>query len=398
MHSWQPGEDTFFQGGDHALQRCRTRFTSSFRGLKRVLLQHVTLPVVTKDKLMLVLHKDNLPRLAAIALQLSMLVAFVGCTGQGAIPTQTATPRSTNAVPSATATRQLPTGTFLPSISPADTLTTTPTQAIATTGPAAVESSTPGPTPTYDPASWELLPVIPVISANVLKIYKTGQKFHNNPHAFSKVGDCETSSPYFLTEFDHGKNAYNLGPYQDLQTTIDYFAGSFEHTSLASGQGYSASSTLNMLLSDPSQCRPNEIPLLCEFRVNKPSFVFIMFGTNDAVNSRQAFQKYMQMIIDYAIKNGVVPVLATKADNLEGDMSINLIIAQLAHDNNIPLWNFWAAVQDIPHHGLKDDGVHLTYFPEKYNDPAAMQYAFPIRNLTALQVLDELMVAVNQDE
>ena len=150
-------------------------------------------------------------------------------------------------------------------------------------------------------------------------------------------------------------------------------------------------------MSDPKQCRPGEVPLVCEFRVNRPSFVLIMFGTNDASNSRQAFKHYMQMIIDYSIKSGVVPILATKADNLEGDNSINPIIAELAHDNDIPLWNFWAAVQDIPDQGLKADGSHLTYFPEKYNDPEALQYAFPIRNLTALQVLNALMVAVNQD-
>ncbi len=327
-------------------------------------------------------------------LRLVPFLLIAGCSGAVISTTPTLTP----AAPLSTPTLSLPTPIAIIS-----TATQMATPQLTPTGNEEVTSALtvtlppqPSLTPTYDPAAWESLPVIPTISDTVLKIYQAGQKDHNDPHAFSKVGDCETSSPYFLADFDLGQKAYNLGSYQDLQTTIDYFAGSFGRTSLAAGTGYSAASVLSEIMSDPKQCRPDEIPLACEFRLHRPSFVLVMFGTNDYANSRSAFEGYLKMIINYSIQYGVVPVLATKADNREGDMSINALIAEVAHEYDLPLWNFWAAVQALPDHGLKDDGIHLTYFPDHFNDPAAMQYAFPVRNLTALQVLDALQKAVTQ--
>jgi hypothetical protein len=258
-------------------------------------------------------------------------------------------------------------------------------------------SPQPSLTPTYDSAAWESLPIIPPISEAVRTIYKLGMKNHNNPRAFSKVGDCETSSAFFLSDFDLGAKAYDLGPYQDLQATIDYFAGSFARISLAAGPGYTASSVLSAIMSDPNQCNAGEFPLACEYRLHRPSFVLVTFGTNDYANSLSAFERYMRIIIDDSIKVGVVPVLATKADNREGNNSINELIAELAHDYDLPLWNFWAAVQSLPDHGLKPDGLHLTFFADHFNDPEAFNYAFPWRNLTALEVLQALQKAVTEE-
>jgi hypothetical protein len=54
---------------------------------------------------------------------------------------------------------------------------------------------------------------------------------------------------------------------------------------------------------------------------------------------------------------GVVPILATKADNREKDDRINRDMAMLAAEYDLPLWNFWAAVSDLPNRGLytRDD-------------------------------------------
>jgi hypothetical protein len=85
-----------------------------------------------------------------------------------------------------------------------------------------------------------------------------------------------------------------------------------------------------------------------------------------------------------------VPVLSTKADNLEKDESINAIIARLAQEYDIPLWNFWAAVQGLPSAGLQPDGAHLTFASPFFDLPDNMEHAWPVRNLTALQTLDSL--------
>ena len=332
---------------------------------------------------------------AGFVLRLVPFLLLAGCSGA----VISATPAVTPTMPFINPT--LPLATTVEMISTPTRIVTpdvTPTVDEEETGmPTITLSPQPSLTSTYDPAAWESLPVVPTISDTVRKIYMLGQKLHNNPHAFSKVGDCETSSAFFLTDFDLGQKAYNLGPYQDLQSTIDYFSGSFGRTSLAADPGYTVSSALSVIMSDPNQCRPDEIPLACEYRLHRPSFVLVMFGTNDNANSRSAFELYMRKIIDYSIRVGVVPVLATKADNREGDMSINALIAKLAQEYDLPLWNFWAAVQSLPDHGLREDGMHLTYFQNHFDDPEAMNYAFPVRNLTALQVLKALQKAVTEE-
>jgi lysophospholipase L1-like esterase len=120
----------------------------------------------------------------------------------------------------------------------------------------------------------------------------------------------------------------------------------------------------------------------------------IMMGSNDALSRRKGFETYMRQIIEYTLQQGVIPILATKADNLEGDNSINRTIALLAHQYDVPLWNFWLAVQPLPDHGLQNDGVHLTFAKNHFDDPLDLQSAWPIRNLTALQVLDAVWRSV----
>jgi hypothetical protein len=54
------------------------------------------------------------------------------------------------------------------------------------------------------------------------------------------------------------------------------------------------------------------------------------------------------------------------------------------------MWNFWAAVQPLPQHGLSEDGFHLTYAQPFFDDPVRMQQAWPWRNLTALQTINSV--------
>ncbi|PJH76269.1 MAG: hypothetical protein CO064_02140, partial [Anaerolineae bacterium CG_4_9_14_0_8_um_filter_58_9] len=69
-------------------------------------------------------------------------------------------------------------------------------------------------------------------------------------------------------------------------------------------------------------------PLACEVRIQRPAFALVMLGTND-VNRQATFDKNMHVILDFLIEQGVVPVLATKADNLEGGHVLNQKIARL---------------------------------------------------------------------
>ncbi len=57
---------------------------------------------------------------------------------------------------------------------------------------------------------------------------------------------------------------------------------------------------------------------------------------------------YLRKVLDTLLANGVVPILSTKADNREGDHQVNLEMAELAAEYNIPLWNFWPVPGDLP--------------------------------------------------
>lgn len=271
-------------------------------------------------------------------------------------------------------------------LSPAQELPATPTAEPGPTGELP-PSATPPPTPTLGPDFWKALPPVPLVGERPAEIYRRGLELGNNPNAFAKVGDCGSTPAWFLGDFDRGPRYYSLGEYDELLPVIEAFNGSYARTSLAAKSGFNASSIFTSLWADRDYCEVNETPLACEYRVHRPSFAFIMLGSNDVFHP-ESFEPQMRQIIEFSIERGVVPILATKPGNEEGDGSINATIARLALEYDIPLWNYWAAIQDLPDHGLQEDGVHITWAPNKFDDEWAMTRGWPVRNLTALQTLD----------
>ena len=246
-----------------------------------------------------------------------------------------------------------------------------------------------------DPAEWKSWVVIPSLSPEMLAVFARGQALGRDVHVVSVIGDCESSSDWFLKDFSKDERYYNLGPYADLQETIDFFGPSLGYRSYAAVRGATATTVLTPLWADPQACESNETPLSCEYRLHNPTFAFIALGTND-VHKPEQFEPKMREIIDYTLAQGVVPILVTKADNLEGDESINLTIAKLSVEYQLPMWNFWAAVQPLPDHGLQDDLSHLTFGSNFFDNPDNLKRAWPIRNLTALQVLDAMRLEVQE--
>ncbi len=270
------------------------------------------------------------------------------------------------------------------------TATQTPEAAVTVSQTPTAQVPTASETPEVrDADAWRDWPVIPAFTEGARAIFARGQELGNDPARFSKIGDCETSAAWFLADFDAGPERYSLGDYQDLSGVIEHFQGSFGRTSLAARPGATAASLLTPLWADRKQCGSTETPLDCELRAQQPAFAFILVGSND-VPHRARFEENLRKVVERAMELGVVPILATKADNLEGDDSLNATIARLAVEYDLPLWNFWAAVQPLPDHGLQADAVHLTWASNRFDQPDNMQRAWPVRNLTALQVLDAL--------
>ena len=204
------------------------------------------------------------------------------------------------------------------------------------------------PVPEADPNTWKTWPVIPNVDLSIRDIYQYGQSLGNDPHAFSIFGDCQTRPDDFFGVLETDPSIVeSLSP--ELQQTVKNFRGSFNRESPTAQDG----TTPGALLWDQWHrgdygCTFAETPVECELRIHRPSFVIIQVGTH--FESRNT--EYLRKIILQLMDAGVVPILATKADNREKDERINRDMAMLAAEYDLPLWNFWAAVSDLPNRGL----------------------------------------------
>ncbi|MBN1284559.1 MAG: LysM peptidoglycan-binding domain-containing protein [Anaerolineae bacterium] len=237
-----------------------------------------------------------------------------------------------------------------------------------------------------DSTLWPLdLGVISDINPAMHEVYLRGQAMGNNPRAFSKIGDCNSEPPFFLFHFDDGQ--YNLGPYEYLQPTVDYFAGSFARQSVAVWTGNHTWSVFDATWANPAYCKSGESPIACEFRLHRPSVVFIRLGTND-VGQPELFADSLRRIVEFSIERGVIPILGTKADHYEGSDANNAVIRQVAAEYAAPLWDFGAVAATLPGHGLGSDGVHMTWAALDFAGDRALHKGHPVHNLTALIALD----------
>lgn|GEM_PF-1247436 len=243
---------------------------------------------------------------------------------------------------------------------------------------------------------WQTRPVFPLtISDAMREVYQRGLASGNDPNAFSKTGDCQNVLPTFLAPFANPEN-YNLGEFTALQSTIDHFAGSFDRLSAATDNGYNVASVLSPLWANRDICNSGETPLQCEERLHNPSIAIVNMETWWQQRPASEYEDYLSQIVEFWLEQGVVPILGTKADNLEGDHGINAAIVRVADRYEVPLWNFWLAVQQSPTRGLSEDGFHLTYARDFYDDPQRLEAGWPLRNLSALEALDAVYRALNQ--
>jgi len=235
-------------------------------------------------------------------------------------------------------------------------------------------------------------------------IFLNGQAKGNRANVFSKVGDSISYAMEYLIPIGLGRA--NFYQYDYLIPTVRYFgialardSNSFANRSLAVGNGWNAWTVLDTNYSDKQVCHQSESPLKCEYRIVKPSMALIMLGTNDVVNSDPArFRSDLSRIVESSIEMGVIPVLSTIPERMQGDVppsrihDFNAIIVQVARLYEVPLWDYWLSMKNLPNNGI-GDGVHPSIPP---NGNAAdfseenLKYGYTVRNLGALHVLNAL--------
>ena len=230
------------------------------------------------------------------------------------------------------------------------------------------------------PADWMEWPVVPEISDRTKEIYRDGMAQGRDPRSFSIIGDCHSAPDVLfarLVDPEFTRPA-EYGPYIE---TIGIYSESWGREFVTVKNGMSAASVLSPYWNDKDLCEAEETPLACEIRLHNPSIIIISIGTNWLEEDYEPFEKYYRNVLDEIIAAGIVPVITTKADPTAPDFPLNKIMARLAYEYDMPMWNFWAAVQDLPDHGLDvdyEEGHHL------------LHEAWDVKRLTGVEVINAL--------
>jgi hypothetical protein len=304
-------------------------------------------------------QKSNIRIMLFGAVATVVLVACLGLTfasarlasnddvGNANVPVSSPTPvRLTNPAIPATATP--PKITFLPTLTRPPSVKLPPTVTVAP-----INLVTSGPDLRLTASLWRKWEIVPDFSLQVREILREAlQNPDLDPHTFIKVGDCQMVAGTFLAGYANGK--YRLP--DGMSETVQWFSESMIADNITAVNGYGINTILDPafgLSAGHDQCLPNETPLDCELRTRRPIIVLLGMGTNWIPHGEISFEKHLRETVDKILAIGALPILATKADNVEGDWKLNQAIAQVAYDYNLPLVNVWASVQELPNHGLE---------------------------------------------
>jgi hypothetical protein len=241
------------------------------------------------------------------------------------------------------------------------------------------------------------VPVVPrTISEAMREVYAAGQAQGNRDNVVVKVGDSNSANRLYLNPIGEGN--YELGPYDFLADTVAHFAGSLDRRSVAAQVGLNAFSVFDPFWANSTSCQPNETPLACEYRTQRPFAAVILFGPNDLrVLNSDDYEAQMRRIIEETIAAGVIPVLSTFSANPDAAMygqalRFNVILTDLAAEYGAPVVNLWLAAGFLPNRGIGDDDVHLTAAGEavEFSGGREARFGVPLQNLIVLHTLDVL--------
>jgi hypothetical protein len=222
------------------------------------------------------------------------------------------------------------------------------------------------------------------ITPAIRKKYRDAVKAGRSPGMFAVVGDCNSEPGAYWWRLAAG--TFDVSVHQDLHGVVERFAWSFTRGSAAAKGGFHSASMFDPTWADPAECGGDEGPLDCELGRSNASVAFISLGTGDTFAWRDFEENYAR-IIERAIERKVVPILVTKADDLESQQAgappgaINDAVRRLGQHYGVPVIDFWQATRALPEFGMRWEGNENFHMSPAGSD---------LRIVLSLQALDAL--------
>jgi hypothetical protein len=250
------------------------------------------------------------------------------------------------------------------------------------------------------------VPMIPdEISEAMVEVFERGQELGRAPDVVTKVGDSLSADRFYLTAMSADER--ELGPFDYLAPTVDYYGASTADSSVAATIGLSSLVLFDPFWARDERCVANETPLECEYRLKNPSVAFIMFGPNDVLSmTEDTYAENIERAVEDTIALGIIPVLSTFSYHPEHErwwpsVEFNLELLDIAETYEVPLVNLWAASRPLPDYGLDRDKIHMKqsgFGYLKFDTGHETFYGTSLRNLLAVRTLHEIRLKLELGE
>lgn len=211
---------------------------------------------------------------------------------------------------------------------------------------------------------------IPNISARARQIYANAASYGRNASVVTVIGDCNSEPNVYLGRAASG--GFSVNSYPGLVGVYQRFAGSFSRGSIATSGSFNAAAAFDSSWADPGKCG-GDGPLACELRTSRASILVVSLGTGDQHRWRE-FEGEYRRILDYALSQGVLPLLMTKADELEYRQGgapqeyINNVVRRLGNEYGLPVIDLHLATRDLPNNGLANEVAPQFHLSEEGMD------------------------------
>lgn len=240
-------------------------------------------------------------------------------------------------------------------------------------------------------APFATLPIVPAsdpaVMDSVRAIAARGQFAGRSTTSLLVAGDSNSTAggivfTGFLAGYGYpGYNPAGLAAVRpDLVNTVNEFraGGSFVRPTASAKAGFITGDVVRVLPAD--------------IATSNAGVAVVMIGTNDLFwNQVEAYRLQFRSVVRTLVDAGIVPLLSTippctmNGGVLMGRVAeFNQVIADVADEFKVPLWNLWRGLAVLPGGGLDPDGVHLVKDGDGTSISGASQN---IRNLEALDVL-----------